>query len=400
MKIISILPPHAGQAVIQDVMEDITQSIDFGDRLEQRNLICSQCLVGLLTLTPAGTVFYANPTFLKMTNLSSREIIGKPANVLCALLEEQAEISTSRKGLIKEFISGNIVAGAASARPLHLFMKSPLNSVIELTVASSATNTESRLLYLRDVTHAAEVDRMKSEFLSHAAHELRTPMASIYGFTELLLAQEFDAATRKDLLQTIHKQTAWLIEIINELLDISRIESRRGKDFKVEPVPVVPLVADVLSAMQIDNQRWPVKVDLPVELPTVRADVSKLRQVLMNILGNAVKYSPDGGPITISGTTCKLDDKTQVSLTVTDRGIGMTEEQVARVCERFYRADTSGNIPGTGLGMAIVKEVVELLGGRIDVASALGTGTVVTLWFPVSNIAISSNPIHQTDKQA
>jgi signal transduction histidine kinase len=116
----------------------------------------------------------------------------------------------------------------------------------------------------------------------------------------------------------------------------------------------------------------------------VRADVSKLRQVLMNIFGNAVKYSPDGGPITISAAVRKLDGRSQVILAVTDRGIGMTEEQAARVCERFYRADTSGNIPGTGLGMAIVKEVIELLGGRIDVASAVGTGTSVTLWLPAA----------------
>ena len=209
-------------------------------------------------------------------------------------------------------------------------------------------------------------------------------MASIFGFTELLIAQEFDDATRKDLLATIHTQTAWLVDIINELLDLARIESRRGKDFHIEAVPLAPLVREVTAAMQIDVARWPIGVDCGDDLPPVRADAAKLRQALTNVLGNAVKYSPQGGAVDIRCGFESRDGKPFIGIRVTDHGIGMTPAQAARVGERFYRADTSGNIPGTGLGVTIVKEIVELHGGSLAVSSTKGVGTTMTLWLPAA----------------
>ncbi len=256
----------------------------------------------------------------------------------------------------------------------------------------------SRLLYARDVTREMEVDRMKSEFLSHAAHELRTPMASIYGFTELLMTQEFDAPTRHDLLATIHKQTEWLVAIINELLDLARIESRRGKDFRIEAVSLPPLVDEVVAALRIDPARWPLVAHIPDGLPAVRADAAKLRQALTNVLSNAVKYSPGGGVIDLRCGARDMGGKTFVDIAVTDHGIGMTPEQAARVGERFYRADTSGNIPGTGLGMTIVKEIVELLGGGLIRQSAPGVGTTVTLWLPADGRSHAPERFLQQDR--
>jgi signal transduction histidine kinase len=117
---------------------------------------------------------------------------------------------------------------------------------------------------------------------------------------------------------------------------------------------------------------------------SVRADAGKLRQALTNVLGNAVKYSPAGGAVEIRCTAHGGEGNGFVSIAVTDHGVGMRPDQVARVCERFYRADTSGKIPGTGLGMAIVKEIVNLLGGQIEIISSVGVGTTVTLWLPAA----------------
>jgi signal transduction histidine kinase/CHASE1-domain containing sensor protein len=375
---------------------DITELKQTAAALEDRNAQLDAILQlspdGLVSFGASGRVKSANPAFMQMTGLSEAEIHGLSQQALETRLRARAENPEQWPGLDACFakVGAGRTAPDQPERQL-LALRSPRESVIELLGVNSDAPSVSRLLYLRDVTHEVEVDRMKSEFLSHAAHELRTPMASIYGFTELLVAQEFDAETRKDLLQTIHKQTAWLIEIINELLDISRIESRRGKDFRIEAVAVAPLVGEVLSALQIDQARWPVILDLPATLPAVMADAAKLRQIFTNVLGNAVKYSPDGGAIAIQGVLDTSSEKTFVGIAVADHGIGMTPAQAGRVCERFYRADTSGNIPGTGLGMAIVKEVIELLGGKIHVASAIGTGTSVTLWLPAaSSVTISS----------
>ncbi|MEW6515250.1 MAG: CHASE domain-containing protein [Pseudomonadota bacterium] len=379
---------------------DITELKRTAAALEDRNAQLDAILQlspdGLASFGTNGRVKSANPAFIRMTGLSETDIYGLSQQELEARLRERTENPAQWPGLEPCFakVGAGGTASDLAERQL-LALRSPRESVIELLGVNSDAPSVSRLLYLRDVTHEVEVDRMKSEFLSHAAHELRTPMASIYGFTELLVAQDFDAETRRDLLQTIHKQTAWLIEIINELLDISRIESRRGKDFRIEAVALAPLVGEVLSALQIDPARWPVILDLPAALPPVLADAAKLRQIFTNVLGNAVKYSPAGGAIAIQGVIDASSGKPFVGITVADHGIGMTSAQAARVCERFYRADTSGNIPGTGLGMAIVKEVVELLGGKIHIASAVGTGTSVTLWLP----AASSNTISLTRKE-
>ena len=395
---ISLAPLRSGDSALiivtlRDVTERRRAATTLEDRNAQLNAIFQSIPDGLISFDTAGRIKDANSAALHMTGLSAEKIIGRTRADLERDLREHAENPDHWQGLDPCFTKLGAGSTALDSPVRHLLtLKQPHITVIELIGVECHTPSISHLLYLRDVTYETEVDRMKSEFLSHAAHELRTPMASIYGFTELLVAQDFDAETRKDLLQTIHKQTAWLIEIINELLDISRIESRRGKDFRIEAVPVAPLLREVLSALQIDQSRWPVNLDLPETLPPVMADAAKLRQIFTNVIGNAVKYSPAGGAIAIQGVVDASGGKPFVGIAVADHGIGMTPEQVDHVCERFYRADTSGNIPGTGLGMAIVKEVIELLGGKIHVASAIGTGTAVTLWLPEA----SSNTISST----
>lgn len=363
------------------------------DRTEQLNTIFSLSPDGLVSFDRDGLVKFANPAFLKMTGLLAGDVVGQTQGGLEGRLREMAETPEQWPGLEACFLRIAGVAGedrtsGATERGQRqlLSLRAPRGSVLDLIGVSSDAATVSQLLYVRDVTHETEVDRMKSEFLSHAAHELRTPMASIYGFSELLMTQEFDEDTRKDLLATIHRQTAWLVDIINELLDLARIESRRGKDFRIEEVPLASLVREVVATMQVDQARWPLAIDCKEDLAPVRADGAKLRQALTNVLGNAVKYSPRGGAIDIRCVRCERDGRTFGGIAVTDRGIGMSPEQLARVYERFYRADTSGNIPGTGLGMTIVKEIVGLLGGTVDIASQPGAGTRVTLWLPTGDI--------------
>ncbi len=364
-----------------DITELKRTAAELGERNAQLDAIFRLTPDGLVSFDHAGEVKSVNPAFQRMTGLTEAEVLGRPQSELEARLREHAEAHEQWPGLEPCFAKADPLGTAPERRGrMLLSLRWPHTAVLELLGVSGGAAVVGRLLYLHDVTHEVEVERMKSEFLSHAAHELRTPMAAIFGFTELLLTGHFDDATRADLLQTIHRQTSWLIEIINELLDLSRIESRRGKDLRVEAVSVAPVVEEVVANLQIDPVRWPVTRDLPADLPPVKADLAKLRQVLINVVGNAVKYSPKGGGITISATEIEgRRGERQVAITVSDQGIGMTSAQAARVCERFYRADTSGSTPGTGLGMAIVKEIMELLGGRVEIASTHGVGTVVTL---------------------
>jgi signal transduction histidine kinase len=240
------------------------------------------------------------------------------------------------------------------------------------------------VLYLHDVTRETEVDRMKSEFLSTAAHELRTPMASIMGFSELLLHRNFAPEAVKDILQTIHRQAKRLTGLLNELLDLARIESRAGKNFDFSVQPFTPVLQESLAVSAGREGQGGARLELADDLPRVRMDAAKIQQALLNVLSNAFKYSPQGGDVEVRVWRDRQENHDHLRVAVKDRGIGMTPEQTARVFERFFRADPSGNIPGTGLGMSLVKEILEFHGGGVDVESEAGSGTTVTLWLPAA----------------
>ena len=242
-----------------------------------------------------------------------------------------------------------------------------------------------RVWSFRDVTHKTEVDRMKSEFLATAAHELRTPMTCIFGYAELLLTQEFADEARLELLGIIHSQSKVMISIINELLDLVRIDERQGKDLEISRIEAGALLREVIASCIVPEGRNAPSAPVQGDPRWVRADPMKLMQAVRNVLSNAYKYSPGGGSVLVELVDAgDAEHSGQLGIRISDSGIGMTPEQLARVGERFYRADTSGKISGTGLGMSIVEEIVELLGGSVTIVSEAGAGTAVTLWIPAA----------------
>lgn len=266
--------------------------------------------------------------------------------------------------------------------------------VLECGLRISDTETVSQILYFRDVTHETEVDRLKSEFLSTAAHELRTPLTSIYGFAELMLTREFDEADRRDFLGTIVRQSELTVSILNELLDLVRIEERRGKDFIMECVDLRELLREIVAGFRTPADR-PAPAAPPRGDPLwVRADRRKLTQAVSNVLSNAYKYSSADDRVEIDLSEIPGDGNApaRVCLRIRDEGIGMTSQQLARLGERFYRADTSGNIPGTGLGVSILREIIQLHGGEMALASEPGAGTTVSLWLPADSQAPALGP--------
>lgn len=359
------------------------------DRTEQLNAIFDLSPDGFVSFDAQSHVKYANPAFFRMTGLDSAEIIGLDEAIFSARLAKGcldpsafpnlAELK-SKLGASHPPGIGESSLPAMKRRRQLIELAGPGNHVLELGLRLSTAETVSQILYFREVTHETEVDRMKSEFLSHAAHELRTPMASIYGYAEIMMAQSFSKEEQSEFLAIIHRQCGLMIAIINELLDLARIDDRRGKDFKFSSIDASQLVREVIADFGVPSGQQALVLDTPAQACWVRADASKLMQAVRNILSNAYKYSPDGGVVAISVINAGSDSQTPVGIRVTDHGLGMTSEQAARTCERFYRVDTSGNIPGTGLGMSIVKEIMELHGGQVQIQSQLGAGTSVTLW--------------------
>jgi len=241
-------------------------------------------------------------------------------------------------------------------------------------------NESGIVTIIHDVTHEREVDRMKTEFISTAAHELRTPLTSIQGFSEILLMREnLSPDEKKKFLTYINKQSVGLAKIINDLLDISRIES--GKGFSLNKVfcEVGEAIEQIVPIFKEQYKNHQFEITLPKRPFEIFCDKEKMGQVLKNLLSNAVKYSPEGSLTLIVGE--KVEGHYQVS--IIDQGIGMTPEQVEKVFDKFYRVDASDTaIEGTGLGMTIAKHVVEAHGGKVRVESELGKGTVVTFTIP------------------
>ncbi len=240
---------------------------------------------------------------------------------------------------------------------------------------------------LRDVTQERELGRMKAEFMSMAAHELRTPLTAILGYSELCMNPEefggFSPAQQKEFMAEIHGKSEVLAKLVNDLLDISRLEAGKPLPLDMEEVAIEPLLAKQVKHYRLLAPKHLFEMVWEGSLPAfVQADSDKLEQVLENLLSNAVKYSEEGRLIHICGE--RVDGYCQI--TVADHGIGMTSDQGDRVFDKYYRADYSDTAAkGIGLGMSIARQIVEQHGGAIWLKSSVGIGTQVTFTVPMAD---------------
>jgi PAS domain S-box-containing protein len=364
--------------IVSDVTARVQAEAAIAERRAQLDAIFSLSPDGFVVFDSDDKMVFANPAFERMTGLNWVNESALPTLddflVAMTLLCDDAQILPC------------IQLDAEDGMPWRARLQL-IRPQMRVLMAESRRNTggqDETILYFRDITHEDEVDRMKSEFLAAAAHELRTPMVSIFGFTELLLKRQFTEERRADMLETIHRQSGFLIKMLNELLDLSRIESRLGLDLEIAAHSLEELVSNSIKGlMRADTDRQ-VLVGVVPEV-AVLIDPEKMRLVMNNLLCNAFKYSPGGGNVTLSARLDQVDSVHYAVIDIRDHGIGMTPEQINRAFDRFYRADASGHIPGTGLGLSIVKEVVGLHKGRVELASEIGKGTTVSLWTPLAN---------------
>jgi len=350
------------------------------ERNEQLNAIFDVSPDGFVSFDAQKRVNYINPAFRQMTGMGEETLEGVDENDFSIWLAWRCSNNTPFLGVAA--LRSESTGDRPEQRTL-IELNQPVKRVLQLGLRSSHSSTVSQILYLHDVTHETEVDKMKSEFLATAAHELRTPMASIFGYAEVLLHEKFDAPTQHEFLNTIYTQSKLMANIINELLDLARIEDRRDRDFRYTRVDLQLLVTDLARTYPLPPGRSSFELTLPTQPLYLMADVGKLRQALLNVISNAFKYSPHGGPVQLKAWINTAPGQGPgVCLDIIDHGIGMTPAQLARVGERFYRADTSGKIPGTGLGMSIAKEIISLHRGTLKIDSAPGLGTTVHICLP------------------
>jgi signal transduction histidine kinase len=249
-------------------------------------------------------------------------------------------------------------------------------------VIRTANKIEGAVLVFHDITELRRLEKVRQDFVANVSHELRTPVASIKGYAETLLngAME-DKQALIEFLTTIHDNSDRLVNLINDLLDLSRIESGR---MKIVPVPMgaAPVIRRCLSILEktIQDKKLSVSMDVPENLSKVLADEARFSQVVLNLLDNAVKYTAEGGSIGIKA----LSSDKMIQFDVTDTGIGIPEQDLPRIFERFYRVDKarSRDQGGTGLGLSIVKHIVLSHGGEVWASSQLGHGTTFSFTLP------------------
>ncbi len=270
-----------------------------------------------------------------------------------------------------------------SGMPLHVeveaYGKSP--TVFGVHVAPLG-KTGSLLITLRDLTQEQRIERMRSDFVANASHEMRTPLASIIGLIETLMgAARNDAKARENFLVTMLGQAHRMKRLIDDLLTLSRIELREHvrPSSKVSLVEIAKQAKGNLKAMA-DELKMIVNVTT-AEPTWVIGDAEELLQVAQNLLENALKYGASGGTVELS---CKTEDG-KATLSVTDHGPGIAEIHIPRLTERFYRVNTQESRArgGTGLGLAIVKHITSRHRGRLDITSQVGVGSVFTVTIPL-----------------
>lgn len=300
---------------------------------------------------------------------------GTPVVVLTSTADEQLGLQALKRGA-QDFLVKD-----------ETYRKVLIRSVRYAYLRNEA---EREIREARDMAEFAT--NSKSSFIANLSHELRTPLNAIIGFSEMILTGLQGPLTDKqrEYMTDIHKSGRYLLGLIGTVLDMSKIEAQRI-ELREEPLDLAVLLTDTVNGLGIGGADGIDRVDmvLPPDLPRLRGDWTKLRQVFSNLVGNALKYSPDGGPVTVRAAV--EDNGTgggDMVFTVADHGIGIPEDQIHSVLEPFSRSAVSRakRIEGTGLGLPLTKGLIEAHGGTLSLRSTLGEGTTVTVRLPAARV--------------
>lgn len=337
---------------------------------------------GILKSVADGLIVTDNQNAVILMNKAAEALLGvKLEDVKRAALGSLVDDERLRRKLISNLESSRRVSEFDCPLPDPRGGKSRVFRARTSSISDQEGKKQGMVTIFRDVTRQREVDRLKTEFISTAAHELRTPLTSILGFSELLVNDDsIEEQDKVVYLTYINEQSHKLAKIIDELLDISRIES--GKGFKLSKAPMMA-PEFVLRLSRIIEETYPEHNFIfqsqgePVEF---HGDKTKLEQAIFNIVSNSAKYSNAGSDITL---TCSTGPD-KIFLTVSDQGRGMTPDQVEQIFDKFYRGEYSNTATeGVGLGMTIVKHIVDAHGGHVEAMSAPGKGTDVVVSIPI-----------------
>jgi len=334
--------------------------------------VLSNMINGVVMMDANGAILIMNERAENILGVSARKLIGKPYSDI----KQQYELSQL------------IVEGYDTKEFIHeeITFYYPEERLLELNLVpiyhGNSSDFGGILLVLQDVSAIRRLERMRSEFVANVSHELKTPIAAVKGFAETLLGGVVkDEETTRSFLQIIYDESERLNRLIGDILELSKIESRRAP-LMLTPVDINEFMSNTIAILEVSAMRKNINVNMtsPEEF-YMEADEDRLRQILVNLLSNAINYTPEGGSINIVISETKEEN---ILISISDTGIGIPEKDLPRIFERFYRVDKARSriSGGTGLGLSIVKHLVELHKGTITVSSTVGVGTKFTIELP------------------
>ncbi|WP_155894719.1 ATP-binding protein [Bacillus sp. 37MA] len=284
---------------------------------------------------------------------------------------------------LRAFFEGCLADQSDELRHFSYVIHGSKERVIDVYSTSTMLDGEKTgtIFVHRDITQEHEVDKMKTELVSTVSHELRTPLSSVLGFTELLMTKELKPLKQKRYLETIYKEAQRLTNLINDFLDLQRMEAG-SQVYSMSAVKMNEVAVETTAQFRSKTAHDFTIVDEAADV-TVYADRERIIQVMTNVMSNAVKFSPEGGQVTI----LLKNEQDHLAVFVRDQGIGIPAEEVSKLFTKFQRIDNSASrkIGGTGLGLAICREIVEKHGGKISIESDEGKGTTVKFTIPLAH---------------
>jgi len=327
---------------------------------------------GLIVLDQNERVTRLNPYMEQMLGVRAAEVVNKSI----AELKEDPRLRPLARLAETESPDDEVVL----TQPYERVLK-----VHSSTLKSGANKDVGEVKVILDVTQERELDQMKSDFIANTSHELRTPLHSIRGFVKLILDGKVpDTETQREFLSIVDEQSEHLSNLVSSILDTAAMESGETV-FEMQPVSMNEVIAKVVVKLRKigDDKEIAVEAGLPGTLPPIEGDAEKLEQVITNLVHNAIKFSPKGNKVHVAARA----ENNSVLVQVIDHGIGISAAAIPHVFEKFFKVH--GSMPwassGTGLGLYIVKQIVEAHGGEIWVESKLNEGSTFSFKLPLSH---------------
>lgn len=360
-------------------LEKLADRLHESERLAHEGSLSLQTILGAL---PDGLVVVDERQRVQMMNAEFRRLFSlgdaRGADVTLLELLRDATIERSLRAALSDRTfrreSLTLMNGSSAPRQLEV-------SVVPFH--ENANRTAGAVVLFRDVTHGRRIEEMRRDFVANVSHELRTPLSIFRGYLETLLDDPRQPpAELTRILEIMERHSDRLTNLVDDVLSLARLEAPEAQ-LELAQLDVQEYLAAILRDWEkrLTAKRLRAELHVAPELPMLMADEGRLQEVIYNLLDNAVKYSPEGGVITVTAEA--IDGSLRLS--IADQGPGIPAPDLPRIFERFYRADKARSrvLGGTGLGLSIVKHIAQLHGGRVEAESEIGRGTTISVILPL-----------------